>query len=824
MSAPIGSPTALFLNMAWLPSDITFGLRRLRKSPGFTATALLTLALAIGANTTVFSLLNALVLRPLPVERPQELVFLSGGRGNENQSYPNYVDFRSRTKTLAGLAAVRMAVVALSHGGENARIWGYEVSGNYFQLLGVHPAVGRFFTPAEDQRVGGDPYVVLSHSAWQRRFGGDPGIVNKSVKINGLDYTVLGVAPKGFFGTEVLYAPDFWVPISMEPQIEPGNDWLNEHATWDIWVLGRLKHGVSWHTAQSEMQAIAAQLVREHPRENDRMRAYLVRPGLLGDAYRGPVTAFTTVIMGVAGMVLLIACTNLASFLLARSTDRRRETAIRLALGSGRARLIRQFLVENLLLAVCGGAAGLLLAAWLTDLITTARLPFDFPLNTALQIDVRVLLFTGGASIATVLFFGLVPAIQASKPDVLPALKNESWSGKLRRLELRDLLVGGQIALSVVLLAGSVLVVRSLQNALTVNVGFNPRNAASVSFELGLQGYSRERGLAFQRALLEKVQALPGIESASLASTIPLGLDVSYTGMRAYGQPATKVGDLTSAIYYYAGPDFFRTLQTRMLEGRDFTWRDASNAPMVVIINKALADKLFPHGGALGQRVAQGTGGKTDWWQVVGIVENGKYSSLNDENQPAIFRPMLQQYSSESTLVARSRMPGDRLIAVLRKAVSEMDASLPLYDVATLKDHLALPLTPASVAASALGAFGFLAVVLAAVGVYGSMAYAVARRTREIGIRVAIGARRNDVLALVTRRASMIVVIGTISGAALALLASGLFRAVLYGISPRDPATYALAVVLMAAIGVVACIVPARRAMAVDPAIALRDE
>jgi predicted permease len=804
----------------WL-QELTFAVRRLRKSPGFTAVAILSLALAIGANSTVFSLLNALVLRPLPVRHPEQLVFVSGGRG-QNQSFPNYLDFRERTKMLAGLVATRIAVVALSHGGENARSWGYEVTGNYFQVLGVHPVAGRFFTPAEDQKVGGDPFVVLSYSAWQRRFGGNPGVVNKTVKINGLDYTVLGVAPRGFFGTEVLYAPDFWVPMSMEPQIEPGNDWLKERTTWDCWLLGRLKPGVSWREAQSEMQGIARQLVREHPVENDGMDVRFVKPGLLGDLFRGPVTAFTSVIMGVAAMVLLLACTNLASFLLARSTDRRKETAIRLALGSGRGRLVRQFLTENFLSALCGGAAGLLLAAWLTSLVTTARLPFDFPLNTTLNVDVRVLLFTVLASFSTVLFFGLLPALQASRPDVLPALKNEPSSRKLRHWELRDLLVGAQIALSVMLLVGSVLVVRSLQNALQVNVGFNPQHAASVSFDLQL--YSPERGRAFQKSLLEKVQAVPGIESASLANTIPLSLDVSRTGLHAYGRPAAKSGDLTMAIYYYAGPDFFRTLGTRILEGRDFSWRDSAKAPLVVIINRALADRLFPHGDALGQRMAQGIDPKGPWWQVAGIVENGKYESLNDENQPVIFRPLLQQYESTTTLVARSHMPGDRLIATLRRAVRDMDSSLPLYDVATLRDHLALPLTPASLAASVLGAFGFLAVVLAAIGVYGSMAYAVARRSREIGIRVAIGARKSNVLALVTRRAGIILAVGTACGTTVALMASRLFSAVLYGISPHDPSTYLLAAALMAVIATAACMLPARRALSIEPASALREE
>lgn len=802
--------------------DLAFSIRRLRKSPGFTAIAILTLALAIGANTTVFSALNALILRPLPVAHPEQLVFLSQGKDGQNQTYPNYIDFRDRTRTLSGLIAMRICVVALNHAGESARMWGYEASGNYFEVLGVRPALGRFFTAAEDRKIGGDPYIVLSYAGWQHLFGGDPQIVNKRVKINGLDYTVLGVAPKAFIGTELLYAPDFWVPMSMEPQIEPGNPWLTDRSTWDIWVVGRIKPGVSWKRAETEIQAIAAQLVREHPSENDKMQVHFVRPGLIGEWFRGPVTAFTSIIMGVAGIVLLIACTNLASFLLARSTDRRKEIAIRLALGAGRLRLVRQFLTENLLLALCGGAAGLLVASWLTGLITGAKLNFDLPLNKALTIDLRVLLFTVLASLSTVLFFGLLPSLQASRPEVVPALKNEPRT-RFRRWELRDLLVGGQIALSVLLLIGCVLVVRSLQNALQVDMGFNPEHSASVSFDLALQGYTPERGRALQKRLLEKLQSTPGIETASLINTIPLSLDVSRTGLHAFGTPGEKAGDLTHAIFYTGGPNLFHTLQTRILEGRDFNWRDGANAPNVVVINQALARRLFPREDALGKRIGQG-GDKGPWWEVAGIVANGKYESLNDENQPVIFWPILQRYDSTTTLIARSSMPDSQLIALLRKTVRDIDPSLALYDVQTLKDHLALPLAPASVAASALGAFGILAIVLAAIGVYGSMAYAVARRTREIGIRVAIGARKGNVLALVTRRAAVLLIAGTICGTAAALFVSKMFSAILYRISPRDPATYAISIALMSAIALLACLVPARRALSIDPASALREE
>ncbi len=795
----------------------------MRQSPGFTTLAIITLALAIGANTTIFSAINALILRPLPVERPRELVFFSQSKGSQNQSYPNYRDFRDRTRTLSGLIAFRVAMAGLSHGSESARVWGYEATGNYFEVLGIRPALGRFFTPAEDEKRLANPYIVLSYSSWQRRFGGDPNVVNRTVKMNGLDYTVLGVAPKGFIGTELLFAPEFWVPMSMEAQIEPGNEWLDNPYTWNIWVLGRIKRGISRQRAQSEINAIAAQLIRERPKANGGMRVHFTAPGLVGDLFRGPVIAFAAAIMLLACIVLLIACANLASSLLARATDRKRETAIRLALGAGRLRLMRQLLTENLLLAAGGGVGGVLIAWWMTRLIGAARLPVDFPFNTRLPIDSRVLAFAVIASVFTVLLFGLAPAMQATRVDLVPGLKNEFRSQRLRRWETRDVLIAGQIALSVVLLVASVLVVRSLQNALSVNVGFNPKNAASVSFDLGMQGYGEARGLQFQKRLLEKVQALPGIESASISNTIPLSLDVSHTSVLAYGKPVPRPGEELNVIYYYAGPGFFHTLQTKLLEGREFDWRDTAASPKIVVINKALANRLFPHERAVGKRIAQ-CPENCPWLTVAGVVEDGKYQSLNDENEPVLFWPMFQQYENATTLVARSRLPAGQLIGTLRKAVRAMDPAMPLFDVATLEDHLALPLTPARVAASALGGFGFLAIVLAAIGVYGAMAYAVVRRTREIGIRVAIGATRRDVFALVMQRTAAVLGLGILCGTAVALVSGRFFGAVLYGISPDDPATYGIAIALMAAITFLACLIPLQRALAVDPACALREE
>lgn len=793
--------------------DVRYAIRRLWKSKAFAALAIFILAMAIGANTTVFSLVNALLLQPFPgVRQSDQLVAFSG-----SQSYPNYLEFRNRAKAFSGVIATRIAPMSLSLGSGNERAWGYEATGNYFQVLGVRPAIGRFFTPAEDRKPGGDPYAVISYAAWQHWFGGSPNVVNRSIQINGLKYTVWGVAPKGFIGTEFLYKPQIWVPMSMEPQIEPGNSWLNERSTWDIWVAGRIKPGISQAQAQNDVDTISAQLGKEYPRFDRGMHVRLGRPGY----FRSQIANFFAVVMGVAGLVLLLACMNLASFLLARSADGRKETAIRIALGAGRLRLMRQFLTESALLAAAGGGAGLFIAWWAAAWISSSRFPIDIPVNTTVAIDHRVLAFAIAGTVLTVLFFGLAPALQAARPNVVPALKSESWSRRLRRWELRDVFVAAQVALSVVLLGGSALVVRSLQNALDVNIGFNPKHAAAVAFDLGLQGYSEALGRQFLTQLLHRVQSTPGIESATVTDSVPLTLNESTTWIMAYGKPIPKPGDRAHATFYNAGPNYFHTLETPILRGRDFNWHDTANSEKVVVINRALAKRLFPNGDALGKRIGFG---ETSWYTVVGIVETGKYRSLNDENEPAIFWPILQRYNTPAVLVARSPMPPAALLSTLRNAVSRMDASMPIYDAKTLEQYLNLPLTPARLAVGALGTFGFLAVILAAAGIYGAMAYSVARRTREIGIRVALGATRQNVLRLVLSRTAIVLLVGTCAGVAGALAAGNLFRAVLYGISPKDPATYTVVVVLMIAVALVAALAPAQRALRVDPAHALREE
>jgi len=803
-----------------LLQDFRLALRRLGQSPGFAFAAILTLALGIGANTTTFSAINKLILRPLPAKQPLDLVFLNTQMGS-NLSYPTYKDFRDRTRSLSGLIAERVAPVGMSYGGSNAHVWGYEVSGNYFEVLGVQAVLGRSLTPADDQKPGAHPVVVLGYGSWQSRFASDPAIAGKTVKINGLDYTILGVMPRGFFGTELLLTPEFFVPIAMENQIEPGNPWLDSRNTWNLWTVGRLKPGVTSAQAEAEFNTVAAQIIREHP-ELEGLRILLSPPGLVGTTLRGAVIGFAAVLMGVAGLVLLIACTNLASLLLSRAADRRKEIAIRLALGASKWRLTRQLLVESLLLSLAGAAAGLLVAVWFVDGLAAWRPPIDIPISTEFIIDQRVLAFTITAGLLTTLLFGLAPAIQSARTELLPALKNVSFTEHLRRWHLREILVTSQIALSVVLLVSTVLVLRSLQQALTINIGFNPRNAAVVGFDLGLAGYDQTHGREFQRRTIEKVSALAGIQSAGFANSLPLSLDQSTTTVRRFDRPEPKPSERQGANYYMVNPGYFRTMQTRILAGRDFDLHDRQSSPHVAIVNQTFARRVFPNENPVGKKLVDSN--RDNPTEIVGIVEDGKYVSLNDDPKLAIFWPNLQRYNSSTIVVARSSLPPEQVVRMIQHVVHDLDPGLPFYQAGSLDDHLRLPLFPARLAATLLGAFGGLAIVLAATGVYGVMAYAVSRRRREIGIRMAIGATQAQVMGLVLYRTMILLSVGASTGALAALALAGLMSPILYGVSPKDPAAFALAALLIAIVALTAAWLPARRAAGIEPASALREE
>jgi predicted permease len=807
--------------MRILLQDLRYAVRMLAKNPGFTLIAILTLALGIGANTVVFSVVNALLLRPLSVERPNELAFLESQNG-PSQSFPNYRDLRDRNRTFAGLIGYRIAPMELETHDHADRIWGYLATGNYFDVLGVQPALGHFFKQSDDLHPGDSPYAVLSYSAWQSRFGADPAIVGKTIRINRHPYTVLGVAPHEFHGTELFYWPEVWVPMMMEPQIEVGNAWLDNRMTWNTFVIGRIKPGVTPAQAGADLNTIAAELSRQFPMENDRLHFKLSKPGLIGDFVGAPARAFTLGVLLLAALVLLAACTNLASMLTARATDRQREFAIRLAIGADRGRVLRQLLTETLLLALAGGGAGLLLATVLTDALSHWRAPLDFPMQYDISLDWRVFLFALMGSLIAGGLFGSAPAWRASKSDPNLVLRGASTTWGRGRFALRDILVVVQVALCFVLVSASLLSLRGLQQALKMNLGFEPQQVSLVAFELGLAGYSEDRGRAFQRQALESIQRLPGVQSAAYSNSIPLSIDQSHTGVFPAGTGETRPSDRVPVAYYQVSPGFFATLGTKLLGGREFSWHDDKNAPPVAIVNAAFAKRVLHPGNPVGQRFR---GGRTwPYTEVIGLVEDGKYETLTESRQPVVFWSILQSYNSTTTLEVKSSVPPLQMVGEIRQAIARLDPELPIYGAGPLQQMLGFAFFPTQAAAIALSSFGVLAIVLAATGIHGLAAYAVSRRTREIGVRMALGARPVQVLRLVLGKTTLLLVVGSAFGLTLALATGQVIASVVYGAQPRDPLVMLSVWGSIALIALSAAWSPARRATRVDPLVALRYE
>ncbi len=810
-----------------LGRDLRYGWRNLRASPLFTTMAVLSLALGIGANASIFSVINAILLRPLPgVERASELVVinekLGAGNGPPMVSYPDYRDFRDRNSVLAGLAAIGFVPASVGPKGNCQRIFSYTVSGNYFDLLGVKPMAGRLIQPEDDKVRGGHPVMVLSYTGWQR-FGGDPNIVGSNLQVNGRDFTVLGVTVKGFVGTELFFAPDAFFSIAMYQELRSEGADLDSRSGNGFFAVGRLKPGLTMAQAESALDAIGQQLAQEYPQDDGGMHVKLSPPGLAGAWLRKPIIGFAAALFGVSCLVLLVACVNLASMLLARAGDKRKETAIRLALGARRGVLIRQLLTENLMVAMLGGAGGALLAVWITSALAAWHPPAEVPLIVNVPADLRVFLFALVVSTFTALLFGLLPALQATKTDLVPALKNEAATGRFRYWHLRDYMVAAQVCMSVLLLFCSVLVVKSLQRSLDAPIGFQPRGLATVSFDLNMQGYDEPRGRDFQRRVLEKVPQLPGVESAALVDRLPLTLNVPGSPVYIEGKPVPKrASDVPSAYAFHVSPDYFRTMRTRLISGRDFDARDKQDGQRVAIVNSAFAAELLDGSNPLGRRFSTGPTAKPI--QIVGVVENGKYFSLTERAPAAFWTPLEIWYKPKASLVARTQMTPEFIVPSIRAVVRDIDPSIALFSTGSMEDQLSWTLFPARIAAIALGAFGVLALVLSATGIYGVMAYAVSRRTREIGIRMAIGATRVQVLGSVARSASILIGTGLVLGLALALVAGRFLERILYGVKPTDPVTFAIVFAIMFAVGSAATFLPARRATRIDPMQALRLE
>ncbi len=804
--------------------DVRYGMRTFRKSPGFAAAAIISLALGIGVNTLVFSVFDSLILRSLPIAQPDQVRFVETPNGPSN-SFPTYRDLRDNNSSFSGLAGYRMDPMGLETGGQSSRIWGYLASGNYFDVLGITPALGRFFHQQDDLKPGASPYAVLSYNAWRARFGGDPKVVGQTIRINGLRYNVLGVAPRGFHGTELFYWPEVWVPMMMEPQIEAGNAWLDERHTWDTWILGRLKPGISDAVATADLNRIANDLARRFPDSDQGLRLRLAEPGLVGSSMRGPVREFTIGVLILAGLVLLAACTNLAGLMLARATDRQREIAIRFSIGAGRGRVVRQLLTESVMLAFAGGAAGCALAVALCKLLSQWHAPIDFPVQFDVQPDWTVFLFAALVSIVTGILFGLFPALRLSRTDVNAVLKGDTgiavFKNKLR-VSFRDMLVIGEIGLCFVIVFGSVLSLRGLQHAITMQIGFQPEGVVTTAFDLGLAGYSEAQGRAFQERVLEAVKAMPGVTSAAYGNSLPLSIDQSTTGVQASDQPVERGRNAHSANWYDISPGLLSTVGIPLLSGRDFTRHDDQHAPQVAIVNQTFARTIMRTDNPVGKTFRSAYGGPEV--EVVGLVRDGKYQSLTESPRPALFRCSYQWYNPTTTLVIKSALPSGEVMEQVRKLIAAMDPHLPLYGTGSLKNMLGFALFPMHAAAVSLSAFGILAMLLAVTGIHGLVSYAVARRTREFGIRIAVGAQPSAVLSLVLGRLISLVLAGLVIGAVLSFIAGPVLTNVIYEASPRDPTLFLSVIVLLALAAALSCWTPALRALRTNPVTALRYE
>jgi putative ABC transport system permease protein len=765
-------------------------------------------------------------LRSLPVADPDrivEVIPLGKGASIGAFSYPGYKDFRDKNEVLDGLAAYIHAPMNLSQNGVNERAWGYLASGNYFDVLGVRAFKGRLFTQEDDRIPGAHPVAVVSYGCWQRRFGGDPNMVGRSVKLNGHDFTIIGVAPEEFRGTMLIFEPDFYTPIMMAKQIAPGeSSWFESRGNGGILAFGRLKPGVSAAQARESLNLLMKQVARED-QYFEGMTFSVTPPGLAVPLLRFGTLGFAGVLMATVALVLLIACVNLANLLLARATQRRKEIAIRLSLGAGRPRIVRQLLTESVMLSLVGGGLGWLIALWMIDLVAAFKPPIDFNLLIDLTPDWRVMVFTLIISFITGALFGLAPALQASKVDLIPALKDEAGLGGYRRSRFRNGLVVAQVALSLLLLIAAGLIVRSLQKTQMIGPGFEVENRITMSVDLSLQGYDEARGREFYKQLISRVESLPGVRGASYISSLPLNLDFNSGNIYVEGQPFTRASDLPNMPYGLVWPRYFEAMGIPLLQGRDFTMRDDKEESRFVIVNETFARRFWPGQNPIGKRLSRGVPDNPRY-EVIGVAKDGKYWSLGEAPKPFVYFPMAREYSNDVSLIVNTSVKPQSMITTIRREVERLDANLPLYDVNTMSEHLRLSLFPLRAGAWVAGGFALLALLLAGLGIYGVMAYTVSQRTREIGLRMALGAEARDVMKLVVRQGMRLALIGLAIGLAGAIALTWLMSSVLYGVSSTDVVTFAGVTLILGSVVLIACYLPARRAVKVDPIVALRSE
>jgi predicted permease len=820
-----------------LLQDLRFGARMLAANPGFTLVAVLSLALGIGANSTIFTVVNAVLLNPLPVKDASTLVsvFTTDDRNRGNgqlfaflqTSRLNLEDYRAQNTVFSQLATYNGLALSFSGRGEPEQVFGEMVSGNFFDVLGVTPSRGRAFLPDEDVVPGQKLVTVLSDAFWQRRLGGDPSVVGSTLTLNGHAFTVVGIAPPGFKGANAIVSPALWVPVMTHPQVARGflQENIDSRRALLFNAVGRLKPGVTLEQAEANLKTIADRLAREYPNDNAGRNVALkpLAESTINPGFRENFVRAGGLMMTVVGLVLLIACANVANLLLARASARQREVAVRLSLGASRARLVRQLLTEGLLLAVLAGALGLLIAYWAQGVLWSLRPP-ALPADAIdLTPGARVLAFTALVSVLTAVVFGLAPAFTSSRPDLVAELKQRAGgsAGSNRPWSLRNLLVAGQVALSLVALVGAGLFVKSLGRAQRIAPGFDHERLALLTVDLGAQGLNEEQARAFHRRMLERARALPGVEDATLASGVPL-----FQGgfLRTVFPEGTDASDRKNGRLVQLNtvePGYFRTMGIRLVRGRDFTEADHADAPHAVVVNETMARQFWPDQEPLGKRF-QFFG--QDWLnEVVGVARDGKYNFIGEDAVPHIYLSLRQTYEPAVSLHLRSADPAAAL-GLARQQVQEMDRSLPITNVFTFATILDQSLWAPRVGAYLLGVFGLLSLLLAVIGIYGVMSYAVSQRTRELGVRMALGAGQSDVLRLVVGQAALVAGIGIVVGLALSLAATRLVANLLFEVSARDPLTFVGIPLLLAAAALLASLKPAWRATRVDPTIALRSE
>ena len=810
--------------------DVRYGLRMIAKARAFTVIALLALALGICANTTIFSFINGLVLRPLTgVKDPERLVavytsdYSSGLYGGS--SYPDYVDFRTQADAFEDLAAHESALLNLSGEGDGAkRLRGRYVTSNYFTILGVTAKLGRTLQ-ASDDTPSASPAVVISDEFWQSRFNSDPNVVGRTLKLNTQSYTIVGVTESSFRGLRVGLPPQFW--LSMPAQEEFTSP---ERGSRSIDIVGRLKPGVTLEQAQGQMTTIGARLAQAYPETNrgifgrpdEPKPITVVREGRLGPEGQQGVLRISILLFAVVGLVLLIACTNVANLLLARASVRRREIAVRLALGASRGRLIRQLLTESVLLGLMGGALGLLLTQW-----TARALPSFFPGSQVegvdFSVDRRVLVFTLAVSVLTGLVFGLVPALQTTRPDLVSSLKDEaigSSNQRFRRLGLRDALVISQLALSLVLLISAALFVRSLRHAVNFDPGFAAQNLVTAALDTRAARFNREQGQAFYQQMVERMSNVPGVSAATFTVVVPIsgGGQRRNAEIEGYQRQPSEDMELNTNV---VGHDFFRTMDIPIVRGRAFGPEDRPGGAGVAIVNEEFARRYF-NGDALGKRVQVES--ERGYLEIVGVARTAKYRNLREEPLPFIYLPLSQNYQPDMTLMVRTASDPAALLGTLRNEMIQVNKAVAVFSVQMMSETIAGQLAVDRMIAVLLSVFGGAALLLAAIGIYGVMGYAVAQRTREIGIRVALGAERGDIMRLIVRRGLVLTVIGATIGLVLAFALTRALKSLLFGVSVTDPLTFSAVVTLLVGVAMIACYFPARRATTVDPIVALRNE